>query len=148
MRLHLGPETEPAKWSDFGFIGNLDMRIVFTFKTSVVVKSTITLLIMSTIVTDFDLLNNSFGIQQGQLLRRSSGCGSITRTSSNPQEPSELTKTWRSLGSTRLLLAHFSLEEATALGFTDLFGVMRRCDGCIGAVLGRPLVLPTQVHVG
>jgi len=54
-------ETEPA-WSDFGFIGNLDMGIVFTFLTSVVVKSTITLTI---IVTDFDLLNNSFGIQQG-----------------------------------------------------------------------------------
>ena len=27
---------------------------------------------------------------------------------------------WRSLGSTRLLFAHFSLEEATALGFTNL----------------------------
>jgi len=51
-------KTEPA-WSDFGFIGNLD---IFTFLTSVVVKSTVTL---SIIVTDFDLLNNSFGIQQG-----------------------------------------------------------------------------------
>ena len=125
---------------------------------------------------------------------------------SNPQEPSQLTKTWtftikfkvkfpvyleaallrvckrhrevfiiknklilawRSLGSTRLLFAHFSLEEATALRFTDLqrqrcdwkeitwriqhfhlFRVVRRCDRCIWSVLCRSLVIPTQVHVG
>jgi len=111
------------------------MGIVFTFiqamvMTSLVVKSTM-VMALHVIVTDFDLLYNSFRFKQGELLRGSSGGTSIARPSSNPQEPSQLTKTWRSLGSTRLLFAHFSLEEATALRFTDLFRVVRRCDRCI-----------------
>ena len=64
------PKTEHD--SDLGFVGNLDMGIFFTFKqsmvmASVVFKSTITPLIKSNIVTDFDfdLLNNCFRIQQG-----------------------------------------------------------------------------------
>lgn len=68
----MGQLHHPKTDSDLGFVGNLDMGIFFTFKQSMVMasavfKSTITPLIKSNIVTDFDfdLLNNCFRIQQG-----------------------------------------------------------------------------------
>jgi len=65
-----------------------------------------------------------------------------------PQKPGKLAKAWRSLGPTCLFLTHFSLEEATALGFTDLLRIMGRGDGGIGSVLSVALVISGQVHVG
>ena len=61
------------------------MGIVFTFiqamvMTSLVVKSTM-VMALHVIVTDFDLLYNSFRFKQGELLRGSSGGTSIVRPS-------------------------------------------------------------------